>query len=55
VGRVKVARNGIVNVELDMPLERKGREQLAKVVEAFVRRHVLKAKPAATMGAEVQP
>lgn len=55
VGRVKVARNGIVNVELDMPLERKEREQLAKVVEAFVRRHVLKAKPAATMGAEVQP
>lgn len=55
VGRINVARNGMVNVELDIPLERKELEQLAKAVEAFVRRRVLKAKPAATASAEVQP
>ena len=55
VGRVRVARNGIVKVELDMPLERKEREQLMQALETFVRRRVLKAKPAATAGAEVQP
>jgi ParB/RepB/Spo0J family partition protein len=54
VGQIRVARNGLVKIELDMPLERKEREQLVKVVETFVRRRVLKAKLAATAGAEVQ-
>jgi len=55
VGRVRVARNGIVKVELDIPLERKQREQLVQALEAFVRRRVLKAAPAATASAEVKP
>jgi len=42
VGQIKVAKDGTVAVELAMPLERKEREQLAKAVEAFVRRRVLK-------------
>ena len=54
VGQVKVAKDGTLKIELATPLERKEREQLAKVIETFVRRRVLKLKPAATPKAEVQ-
>lgn len=42
VGRIRVAKDNTVKIELDVPIERKEREQLAKAVEAFVRRRVLK-------------
>lgn len=54
VGQIKVAKGGTLKIELATPLERKECEQLAKVIETFVRRRVLKLKPAATPKAEVQ-
>ncbi len=54
LGRIKVARNGAVNIELDAPIVRTVREQLMQAVEAFVRRRVIQATPAARTSAEVQ-
>jgi ParB family transcriptional regulator, chromosome partitioning protein len=48
VGRIKVAKNGTVKIDLDVPLERKQRELLAKTLETFVRKRVLKPAVAVT-------
>ena len=49
-----MAKGGTLKIELTTPLERKEREQLAKVIETFVSRRVKKLKAAATPKAEVQ-
>lgn len=56
VGWMRAVKNGGVQIELDLPLERKQREQLAKALESFVRRRVLMAgKPAASKPAASKP
>lgn len=45
VGQIKAARDGSIKIELTTPLEKKEREQLAKAIEAFMRKRATKSKP----------